>query len=126
MFAWFFSATGILGGIGYLLFVVYYCKLLCSRIKDNSKEWILYVGIWALLAITIHGLVDVGITNKEAARLIFLVLGIVLDLRYIEKEELFSIYVILKRKRLYYNPDKLSINFALSVFPCYNIMTYYQ
>ena len=87
VFAWFFSTTGALGGIGYLLFVVYYCKLLCSRIKDNSKEWILYVGIWALLAITIHGLVDVGITNKEAARLIFLVLGIVLDLRYIEKEE---------------------------------------
>lgn len=87
VFAWFFSTTGALGGIGYLLFVVYYCKLLCSRIKDNSKEWILYVGIWALLAITIHGLVDVGITNKEAARLVFLILGIVLNLRYIDREE---------------------------------------
>ena len=31
------------------------------------------LGFGALLAITIHGLVDVGITNKEAARLIFLV-----------------------------------------------------
>lgn len=91
VFAWFFSTTGALGGIGYLLFVVYYCKLLCSRIKDNSKEWILYVGVWALLAITIHGLVDVGITNKEAARLVFLILGIALNFRHIEKSFCFAV-----------------------------------
>lgn len=84
--AWFFSAAGIIGGIGYLLFVLYYCRLFCSRMKENPDEWILYVGLWSFLAVTIHGLVDVGITNKEAARLLFLVLGIALNLRNVEGE----------------------------------------
>ena len=85
--AWFFSTTGIIGGVGYLLFVAYYCRLLYSKMKENPDEWILYVGLWAFLAITVHGLVDAGITNKEAARLFFLVLGIVLNLRYVEREK---------------------------------------
>lgn len=90
VFAWFFSATGILGGIGYLLFVAYYCRLLYSKMKENPGESFFYIGLWAFLAITIHGLVDVGITNKEAARLIFLVLGIVFNLPYIDREKLLS------------------------------------
>lgn len=88
--AWFFSTTGIIGGIGYLLFVVYYSKLLYSKIKDNPGGWIFYVGLWSLLAVTIHGLVDAGITNKEVARLLFLVLGISLNYRYTEKEKRLS------------------------------------
>lgn len=88
--AWFFSATGIIGGIGYLLFVVYYCKLLYRKIKENPDEWILYVGLWSFLVVTIHGLADAGITNKEAARLLFLILGISIGLRY-NKVELFCV-----------------------------------
>ena len=83
--AWFFSATGIVGGIGYLLFVAYYVRLFCSRMREYSDEWILYVGLWSFLVITIHGLADAGITNKEAARLLFLILGITLNLRCIER-----------------------------------------
>lgn len=84
--AWFFSATGIIGGTGYLLFVLYYVRLFYSKLKDNPKEWILYVGLWSFLAVTIHGLADAGITNKETARLIFLILGIALNLHYIKSE----------------------------------------
>ena len=83
--AWFFSTTGIIGGIGYLLFVAYYVRLFCSRMKEYSDEWMLYMGLWSFMAITIHGLVDAGITNKEAARLLFLILGISLNLRYLKK-----------------------------------------
>lgn len=83
--AWFFSTTGILGGIGYLLFILYYCRLFYSKLKGCSNEWILYVGLWTFLAITFHGLVDAGITNKEAARLLFLILGVSLNLRSIER-----------------------------------------
>lgn len=85
--AWFFSATGVMGGIGYLLFVAYYCRLLYSKMKENPGEWILYVGFWSFLAIAVHGLVDAGITNKEAARLLFLILGITLNLRYTGREK---------------------------------------
>lgn len=80
--AWFFSATGIIGGIGYLLFVLYYSRLFYCKLKENPDEWILYVGLWSFLVVTIHGLADAGITNKEAARLLFLILGISLSLRY--------------------------------------------
>jgi O-antigen ligase len=80
--AWFFSTTGVIGGVGYLLFVAYYSRLFCSKVKEHSDEWILYVGLWSFLAISIHGFVDAGITNKEAARLLFLILGISLNLRY--------------------------------------------
>lgn len=85
--AWFFSTTGLIGGIGYLLFVAYYGRLLYCKIKDNPGEWIFYVGLWSFLAITMHGLVDAGITNKEAARLLFLILGISLNFHYIEREK---------------------------------------
>lgn len=85
--AWFFSTTGIIGGIGYLLFVLFYGRLFYSKLKDNPNEWILYVGLWSFLAITMHGLVDAGITNKEAARLLFLILGISLNYCNIEREK---------------------------------------
>ena len=85
--AWFFSTTGIIGGIGYCLFVLYYGRLFYSKLKESHDEWILYVGLWTFLAVTIHGMVDAGITNKEAARLLFLILGIVLNLRPVEREK---------------------------------------
>lgn len=88
--AWFFSTTGLIGGIGYLLFVTYYGRLLYRKVKDNSGEWIFYVGLWSFLAVTMHGLVDAGITNKEAARLLFLILGISLNYRCIEREKRLS------------------------------------
>lgn len=85
--AWFFSTTGIIGGIGYLLFVLYYGRLFYSKLQDNPNEWILYVGFWSFLAVTIHGLADAGITNKETARLLFLILGVALNLRPVEGEK---------------------------------------
>ena len=77
--AWFFSTTGLLGGIGYLLFVVYYCRLLYRKMREYPDEWIIFAGLWIFLAVAIHGLVDAGITNKEAARLVYLVLGLALS-----------------------------------------------
>ena len=88
--AWFFSTTGIIGGIGYLLFVSYYGRLFYRKLKENPNEWILYVGLWSFLAVTIQGMADAGITNKEAARLLFLLFGISLNLCY-NKAGLFSV-----------------------------------
>ena len=85
--AWFFSATGAIGGIGYLLFVLYYGRLFYSKLKENPNEWILYAGFWSFLAVTIHGLADAGITNKETARLLFLILGIALNFCSIDREK---------------------------------------
>lgn len=76
--AWFFSATGIIGGIGYLFFLIYYTVLLTRRIKQQPNQWILYAGLWAFLAINLHGMVDMGIILKQGARLLYLMLGLAL------------------------------------------------
>ncbi|MBO5604030.1 MAG: O-antigen ligase family protein [Acidaminococcaceae bacterium] len=86
-FAWFFSTTGVIGGIGYLYLLFYYSSLLVHKIKRTPIQWVLYVGLWSFLAINIHGMVDMGVTNKAAARLLFLMLGLAMSRRYENEQE---------------------------------------
>ncbi|SDB95323.1 hypothetical protein SAMN04487864_10188 [Succiniclasticum ruminis] len=76
--AWFFSATGIIGGTGYLFFLLYYIVLLTRKIKQQPDPWMIYAGLWAFLAINLHGMVDMGIILKQGARLLYLMLGLAL------------------------------------------------
>ena len=76
--AWFFSATGIIGGTGYIFFLLYYIVLLTRKIKQQPDQWILYAGLWAFIAINLHGMVDMGIILKQGARLLYLMLGLAL------------------------------------------------
>ena len=76
--AWFFSATGIIGGTGYLFFLLYYIVLLTRKIKQQPDPWMIYAGLWAFLAINLHGMVDMGIVLKQGARLLYLMLGLAL------------------------------------------------
>lgn len=76
--AWFFSATGIVGGAGYLFFLLYYIVLLTRKIKQQPDQWILYAGLWTFIAINLHGMVDMGIILKQGARLLYLMLGLAL------------------------------------------------
>lgn len=75
--AWFFATTGVIGGAGYLFFVLYYMVLLFRKINREPirDSWILYGVLLAFLAINIHGMVDVGVTHKGIARLLYLLLG---------------------------------------------------
>lgn len=84
---WFFSTTGVIGGLGYLFFVLYYVHLFCKRMKRNCGTWIIAAGLWAFLAIGLHGLVDAGITNKAAARLVYMVTGLALSYRYSKEKK---------------------------------------
>jgi len=74
---WFFTTTGVIGGTGYLFFILYYTVLLCRKIglKTTRDRWVLYAVLLAFLAINIHGMVDVGFTHKGIARLLYLQLG---------------------------------------------------
>ena len=76
--AWFFTTTGVIGGIGYMTFVVGYLCLFLQIIKKCPEEWIVLAGFWVFVAVGIHGLVDVGIAYKAAARLLYLMLGLAL------------------------------------------------
>lgn len=73
--AWFFSSTGIVGGIGYLLFSLGIFVYLLRVIKNEPDDFFGYAMIWAYLAFFIHGMVDVGITMKSSCRLFFVLLG---------------------------------------------------
>ena len=74
--AWFFSTTGTIGGVGYLIFVFSFTGLFVGKIKEQPEEWIFQAGMWILLAVVIHGMVDSGIIYKGGARLLYVMLGI--------------------------------------------------
>lgn len=85
--AYFFSCTGLIGGIGFLIFTFGTIGLLLNRIKNNKNNIYYQSAFWAFIALSIHGMVDVGITNKAAMQIIFGILGMAFSSE--EKEEEF-------------------------------------
>ena len=77
--AWFFTTTGVLGGAGYLFFVLFYFYILLQKIRERPGNWMLAAGMWIFLAMSIHGFVDIGIVDKGAARLFYMMLGLALS-----------------------------------------------
>ena len=82
--AWFFTTTGSIGGIGYVFFVLFYFYLLLQKLREQPKNWMLAAGLWIFLAMSIHGLVDIGMIDKGIARLLYLMLGLALSYACIE------------------------------------------
>lgn len=74
--AFFFSTTGLLGGLGYLIFVVNIWIYLIKAMKKNPENWYIQAMLWASIAIFIHGMVDVGMADKIGIRLFFGWLGL--------------------------------------------------
>lgn len=74
--AFFFSTTGIIGGIGYSIFVLGMIILLIQKIRSNPSNWCYQAALWSFVAISIHGLVDSGITNKYNMQILCMCLGI--------------------------------------------------
>lgn len=75
--AWFFSATGVLGGSAFIVFLVGIVSYLVRAIKKRfSNNYILYAMMWAFLGLLFQGMVDVGFTMKSSARLFFVLLGL--------------------------------------------------
>ena len=83
----FFGTAGILGGAGYLFFLLSYMHLLLQKAKEYPDEWLLAAGLWLFLAISIHSVVDVGIIYKGAARLQYIMLGIALSYAYTRQRD---------------------------------------
>lgn len=85
--AWFFTTTGTLGGSGYMFFLLFYGYLLLRNIREHPEEWVFGAVLWVYLALSIHGMVDAGITHKGAARLLYLMLGLALCYSCYQKRE---------------------------------------
>lgn len=76
----FFSRTGTIGGAGYLVFLIGEMIFLVKKIKRYSQNISYQAMFWAFMSISIHGIVDTGITNKFAMQIFFAYAGIVLAL----------------------------------------------
>lgn len=71
----FFDETGIIGGFGFLLFVFGTLIILGRRIQQNTHNIYYQAAFWAFVALMCHGMVDTGITNRNALQSISAILG---------------------------------------------------
>lgn len=77
--AFFFSTTGLIGGMGYIIFVCGIFIFLINALRECRKRQTIFVVLamlWALFAVNIHGMVDVGLNNKFVMRLFSGTLGL--------------------------------------------------
>ena len=76
MLFYFLATSGIVGTIGYILYIVFmtrYFWVNISTFKDNPFSW----GMFAIfIAFIVHGMVDATFISKTMSRMFFLFLGI--------------------------------------------------
>lgn len=77
--AFFFSTTGIVGGLGYCVYVLGTLAFLLKKIRENPVNLYYSAAFWAFLAIVIHGMVDSGIMNKYQMQILSANLGVALS-----------------------------------------------
>lgn len=77
--AFFFSTTGIVGGLGYCVYVLGTLAFLVKKIRENPVNLYYSAAFWAFLAIVIHGMVDSGIMNKYQMQILSANLGVALS-----------------------------------------------
>lgn len=99
-FAYFFSTTGFVGGIGYLFFTFGMFWYLCKKLKYNTNNVFLNAFLWSFLAIMIHGLVNNGIMHKNTMKLYSIYLGISLAsvVWYQKKQDLKKVFLDAEKK----------------------------
>lgn len=88
--AFFFSTTGLIGGVGYIIFVCGIFAFLINSLRKCRKQQIIFVVLamlWALFAINIHGMVDVGLNNKFVMRLFSGTLGLTAAYLYLKEQK---------------------------------------
>lgn len=86
--AYFFSTTGLVGGIGYCFFIISIFIFLIKNLhKTKNRETIFVVlaMLWGLFAVNLHGMVDVGLNSKSIMRLFNGCLGLTLSYFYLDK-----------------------------------------
>lgn len=74
--AYFFSTSGILGGLGFLFFTFGIMAYLCNKMREQPDNMIIQAMLWSFLTISIQGIVDAGITIRIAFRLFSVYMGV--------------------------------------------------
>lgn len=76
--ATFFSTTGLLGGLGYLIFTFGSLFWLLKKIKQQPDNMFLYAMLWLFIINSIHGMVDNTLLSKFPTRIYFGMWGMTL------------------------------------------------
>lgn len=74
----FFSMTGTIGGVGYLIFSVGSMIFLIKKIDEETENPYIYAMLWVCIAIFTHGMVDNTLYNKDITRMYYGMWGITL------------------------------------------------
>lgn len=79
MYVYFFSTAGTVGGVGFLLlWLAIFLYFFRNLLPLNAGGITSFAMLWVFFSISVHGGVDIGLTNKLVARLFFGTLGIML------------------------------------------------
>jgi len=91
--AFFFSTTGLLGGISFLIFTFGIFIYLCKYMRKQPDNFLIRAMLWSFVALSVHGLVDAGLTMRTALRLYSAYMGVTVAsiLKY-EAEEVAKLY----------------------------------
>lgn len=73
---YFLSSTGLVGLVGYIIFTLGIIGSMMYAIYKSEDGIIIALFLWMFTAITIHGQLDSGITNKFVMHIIFGTLGV--------------------------------------------------
>ena len=74
--AFYFSTTGLLGGLGFVIFTVGILAYLLRKMRTQPDNYLIPAMIWSFFAITAHGMVDTGIAMRIVFRLFATYMGI--------------------------------------------------
>ncbi len=85
--AFFFSTTGLIGGIGFLFFMLGILGYMCKKMVAQPQNFLLQAMIWAFAAVCIHGFVDAGLTMRTALRLSSVFLGVTMASIVLERKK---------------------------------------
>lgn len=79
----FFSMSGTIGGIGYLIFSLGSMVFLIKKIDEGQDNYYVYAMLWVSVAIFSHGMVDNTLYNKDITRMFYGMWGITIASLYL-------------------------------------------
>lgn len=74
----FFSGAGVLGGGGFVLFMLSVLYVLLRALRTQPDNHYIYAMLWVWIAISVHGMVDNSFFGRYNDRLFFAMLGVAL------------------------------------------------
>ena len=74
--AYYFSTTGVIGGLGFIIFTLGIFIYLAKNMQKQPDNYLIQAMFWSFIAVTIHGFVDAGLSMRTAFRLCSAYMGV--------------------------------------------------